>query len=60
MGPQIEVQRESLETELTLERFLSSMHQLMPLQLGVVQELLPTTFYRANILALTMCHEMLS
>ena len=40
MCPQIEVQRESFVASLTFVGLLSSMHELMSFELGVVKELL--------------------
>ena len=60
MGPQIEIQRESLAADFTFVRFLSSVDQLMPLELGVVQELLVAALNLTNEHSLSMGHLMLA
>ena len=49
MRPQIEVEREAFAADVAFVRFFASMHQLMPLQLRVVEESLATTDDGADI-----------
>lgn len=60
MGPQVEVERESLIAERTFERLLARVDQLMSLELRVVKESLVATLHRADVLTFAMSHKMLS
>ena len=60
MGPQVEVEREPLVAECTLERLLSRVDQLMSLEFRVVKESLFATLNWADVLAFAMSHQMLS
>lgn len=60
MGPQVKIQREALPTHLAFKRLLSRMHQLMPLQLRIVQKPLPAPLNRTYILPLPVRHHVLS
>ena len=59
MSPKIEVKREPLIAQSTFELLLSSMHKLMPLQLGVVQEPFITTWHWTYVLSLPVSHLVL-
>jgi|TARA_B110000285_G_C14755161_1_gene437028 hypothetical protein len=60
MSAQVKVQRKSFEAEFAFERLFSCVDQLMPLELGVVEEALAAAFDGTDVLALTMSHEMLA
>ena len=60
MRSQVEIERESLVAKGALERFLSRMDQLVPLELRVVEELLAAASDWADVLPLTMSHGVLS
>jgi hypothetical protein len=59
MSPQIEVEGELLAAQLAFEWFLASVHELMPLELRVVQESFTATFNGTDVLSLAMSHKML-
>lgn len=48
MRPQIKVERELLSADFTLEWSLPCVHDLVPPQLAVVEELLAATFHCAD------------
>ena len=56
MCPQIEVQRESFVASLTFVGLLSSMHELMSFELGVVKELLVASGHWTREHSFTMSH----
>ena len=58
--PQIEIERESFVAKRALEGLLSCMYELMPLELGIVEKALLAALYRANVLSLTMSHQVLT
>ena len=60
MGPQVEVEREPLVAERTLERLLSRVDQLMSLEFRVVKESLVAALHWADVLPFAMSHQMLS
>ena len=60
MRPQIEIKRKALEAQFTLEWLLTRMYKLMSLKLRVVKETLTAAVNRADVLSLTVCHQVLS
>ena len=60
MCPKIEIETKALATDLTLVRLFASMNKLVSLELGIIEELLVTTFYWANEHSLAMRHLMLA
>ena len=58
--PKIEIETKALATDLTLVRLFASMYKLVSLELGIIEELLVTTFYWANEHALAVRHLMLA
>ena len=60
MCPQVEIERESFVAERTLEWLFACMYELMPLELGIVKKALLAALYGANVLSLTMSHQMLA
>ena len=66
VGSEVEVKAELLVADVALELLLSSVHELVSLQLRVVQELLPTALHLADklcersYLPLAVSQQMLS
>ena len=57
---EVEIKRESFLTQRTLERLLSSVNQLMPLKLWVIQEFFTASCHWTDVLPLTVRHRMLT
>lgn len=58
--PQVEIEREPLVAESALEWLLASVHELVALELGIVKELLVAAVYGADVLALSVGHQVLA